>query len=100
MQGTSLVPVLQSPSRLWKSAAFSQFTRKGQRGYSLTDGRYRYTEWINPDGKVVYRDLYDMQEDPDETINIGARDENRELMASMAARLRENSTGSKRLQMQ
>ena len=49
---------------------------------------------------MVYRDLYDMQEDPGETINIGAREENRELMASLAARLRENSTGSKRLQLQ
>jgi len=59
--------------------------------------RYRYTEWVTDDGRVVYRDLYDMDNDPGETVNIGALPENAGLMAEMAALLRANGTGLLRL---
>jgi arylsulfatase A-like enzyme len=98
LQGKSLVPVIHDNETDLGDVAISMYRRKGAYGYSMRTPRYRYTEWINPDGKVVYRDLYDMQEDPAETRNIGKLPENRELMASMAATLRANSTGLKRLQ--
>lgn len=98
LQGKSLVPVIRDPQTDLGDVAISQYKRKGAYGYSMRTARYRYTEWVNPDGKVVYRDLYDLQEDPAETLNIGRLPENRELMESMAATLRANSTGLLRLQ--
>ena len=98
LQGKSLVPVLQDPSVELGDVAISQYKRKGAFGYSMRTDRYRYTEWVMPDGSVVYRDLYDMENDPGETVNIGALPENAELMAEMAALLRANRTGLLRLQ--
>ena len=98
LQGDSLVAVLDDQGFDLGNVAISQYKRKGAYGYSMRTDRYRYTEWVTADGTVVYRDLYDMDNDPGETINIGALPENKELMDSMATLLRENKTGLKRLQ--
>lgn len=40
-------------------------------GYTVRTDRYRYTAWVRrQDQEVVARELYDMQSDPDETVNI------------------------------
>jgi arylsulfatase A-like enzyme len=98
MQGKSLVPVLQDATVDLGDVAISQYKRRGAYGYSMRTERYRYTEWVTPDGAVAYRDLYDMANDPGETRNIGALPENAELMESMAALLRANGAGLLRLQ--
>ncbi len=98
LQGKDLAPVLDDPGLDLGDVAISQYKRKGAYGYSMRTQRYRYTEWVMPDGRVAYRDLYDMQEDPGETRNIGALPENIELMDSLAALLREHGAGLKRLQ--
>ena len=84
LQGTSFAPLLSNPDRPWKQAAFSQYTRSGHRGYSLTDGRFRYTEWININsGSMVERELYDHQSDAAEMRNLAATPE----LAATAQRL-------------
>ncbi|MBK1877247.1 sulfatase [Pelagicoccus mobilis] len=75
IEGTSLVPLLESPDRDWKSAAFSQFPRgKGKEGYAIRTDRYRYVEWWEKDGTekkaLLSRELYDHESDPLETVNI------------------------------
>lgn len=97
LQGKSLVPVLQDASFDFGDVAISQYKRKGAYGYSMRTDRYRYTEWIMGDGQVAYRDLYDMQDDPGETRNIGDLPENAELMTSLAVLLREHGAGMDRL---
>ncbi|MGI9240558.1 MAG: sulfatase-like hydrolase/transferase, partial [Verrucomicrobiales bacterium] len=73
LQGLSFVPVLEAPDRAWKRAAFSQFTRGERRGYSLTDGRFRYTEWIDLEsGDLAARELYDHNSDPGERQNLAS----------------------------
>ncbi len=40
-------------------------------GYTVRTDRYRYTAWVRrQDQQLMARELYDMQNDPDETINI------------------------------
>jgi len=97
LQGKSLVEVLSDQDVDLGDVAISQYKRKGAYGYSMRTQRYRYTEWVEKNGKVVYRDLYDLDNDPGETLNIGTLPENQALMDSMAALLRENSVGLKRL---
>lgn len=97
LQGKSLVPVLLDPTADLGDVAISQYKRKGAYGYSLRTPRYRYTEWVMPDGKVAYRDLYDLEADPGETLNIGALPENGEQMDMLARLLRENGQGLLRL---
>lgn len=86
MQGTSFVPLIENPSRQWKSAAFSQFHRRprhaadGNRymGYSINTREYHYIEWYawepksGTRGALKHRELYDRNSDPNETINIAA----------------------------
>jgi arylsulfatase A-like enzyme len=98
LQGKSLTATLKDPGHDLEKVAISQYKRKGAYGYSMRTDRYRYTEWVMADGKVVYRDLYDLQNDPGETTNIGNLPENDELMSVMAGLLRDNKAGLKRLQ--
>ena len=60
--------------------------------------RYRYTEWVMPDGRVAYRDLYDLQEDPGETLNIATLPENAARLEEMATLLRKHGAGLNRLE--
>ncbi|MDW3194373.1 MAG: sulfatase [Cytophagales bacterium] len=84
MQGTSFVPLMDDPERSWKTAAFSQFHRRpkvsadGQRymGYSINTKEFHYIEWYEWDHKKGERgefksaELYDVKNDPNETVNI------------------------------
>jgi iduronate 2-sulfatase len=42
-------------------------------GYTMRTDRYRYTEWMSPDKKLVGSELYDHEKDPDETFNMAGR---------------------------
>ena len=71
LQGTSFMPLLSKPTMAWKKTAFSQYPRGGGvMGYSMRTDRYRYTQWLKPDGSAVATELYDLQKDPQATINV------------------------------
>ncbi len=82
LEGLSLMPVIEQPTRPWKTAAFSQ---RGGSGWSMRTMQYRYTEW-GRDGKRG-RELYDYDADPDETVNIVDLPENAELVSHLSERL-------------
>ena len=83
LEGISMIPVIEQPTRPWKTAAFSQ---KGQRtGNSIRTERYRYTEWGNNGSRGV--ELYDYDADPDETVNIADLPENAELVTYLSEQL-------------
>ena len=86
LEGISLLPVLEEPTRSWKTAAFSELTRFGIRGISMRTERYRYTEWGRNGGHS--KELYDYDTDPDETSSIAHLPENAELVAHLSERLR------------
>jgi arylsulfatase A-like enzyme len=97
LQGDSLLPLLQNPALDIDDVAISQYKRAGAYGYTMRTKRYRYTEWRTANKKRVYRDLYDLVEDPGETVNIGGLPENQQLMQALEEQLRENSVGLNRL---
>jgi hypothetical protein len=71
LHGSSLVPLLRDPGAPGRAAAFSQFTRKGNvTGYSIRTERWRYTEWLKPDGARTAEELYDHETDAAETRNV------------------------------
>jgi len=85
LEGVSAVPLLENPSRPWKTAVFSQFLRDGiwaapdgkpYMGYSLLTESYHYVVWIDWNTKIeVARELYDRRADPDENTNLTRRAE-------------------------
>ena len=117
LQGSSLRPLLEDPAQPWKKAAFSQYARNisgsgvanpGQgMGYSVRTSRYRYTEWwrtqtstisgpyglysLTRDVKLFstpeHIELYDMLNDPNETVNQATNAAFAGVKAELAAAL-------------
>lgn len=68
LEGQSLKPLLDDPSRAWKSAAFSVVTApKGIMGRCAITDRYRYIRWTGP---FPDEELYDHKSDPREYTNL------------------------------
>ena len=83
LEGISMMPVIEQPTRTWKTAAFSQ---KGQStGNSIRTEQYRYTEWGYYGRSGI--ELYDYDTDPDETVNIANLPENKELVTQLSEQL-------------
>lgn len=97
LQGDSLVPAINELPESKQPVAISQYKRGGAFGYSMRTENYRYTEWLSKHKKVVYRDLYDMTNDPGETVNVVDDAKYKDVAAKLAKLLRENSSGLKRL---
>jgi arylsulfatase A-like enzyme len=88
LEGTSLVPVMESPDRPWKTAAFSQYPRGRIMGYTMRTDRWRYTEWRRrKDAGVTARELYDHKTDPGENVNLAGEAEHAETLKRLAAML-------------
>jgi len=88
LEGLSLVPVLENPIAGVREAALEQYPRDKKMGYSLRDKRYRYIKWIDVKyyagdraGPMVAVELYDLEKDPDETINQAANPEYGKVVA-------------------
>jgi iduronate 2-sulfatase len=93
LEGVSMKPLLDDPSRPWKTAAFSQYPRTHDEqplmGYAMRTDRYRYVEWRNrATGEAVAHELYDHQTDPGENQNVAGLAENKELLVRLAVQLK------------
>ena len=92
LEGLSLIPVIEQPTRPWKAAAFSRLSRGGTGGRSMRTAQYRYTEWGGNARRG--RELYDYDADPDETINIANLPENAELVAHLSEQMQAGWQGA------
>ena len=88
LEGSSTVPLLEQSEGTWKSAAFSQFPRGDEAmGRAIRTDRFRYVEWIRPNGKTAACELYDHRSDPGETVNVAARPQHSKDVARLHAAL-------------
>ena len=85
LEGLSLIPVIEQPTRPWKTATFSQLSQSGTTARSIRTGQYRYTEWGNNGERG--KELYDYDTDPNETVNIVELPENSELVGHLSEQL-------------
>lgn len=80
IEGTSFARLLDDPDLSWKRAVFSQFQRVGvlraadgeeYMGRAVRTDQHRYVEWSHwPDGEFAARELYDLEADPLENVNV------------------------------
>ncbi len=84
VEGTSWVPLLADPSRPWKQAAFTVFGNAGEYN-SVRTKRHRYTEWQHK-GDLI-KELYDLQQDPWETVNLADRPDVADIQRQLASQL-------------
>ena len=116
-EGSSLIPLMHNPSLpSWKKAVFWQYPRKGSRnhipycmGYSIRTDRYHYTEWVhikiielpkyepNWTKECDHYELYDLQTDPEENINLYEREQYIQLRKEFSKRLRKGWRGEIKL---
>jgi iduronate 2-sulfatase len=85
LQGRSLLPLLDDPSRAWKAAAFTQVQRGRAAGRSVRTERWRYTEW---DGGGQGAELYDHEIDPGEYRNLAGAPGHARTVAELKLLLR------------
>ena len=85
LEGTSLMPVIEQPTRPWKTATFSRDGGAAYGGNSIRTEQYRYTEWGQNGSRGV--ELYDYDVDPHETINIANLPENAQLVNHLSEQL-------------
>jgi iduronate 2-sulfatase len=98
LEGISMAPLMKRPSRPWKNAVFTQFLREGgwvgpdgeeYMGYAIRTERYRYVEWMHwKTGKLSGVELYDLETDPQENVNIAEKPVNESLVRSLKDRLK------------
>jgi arylsulfatase A-like enzyme len=87
LEGTSFVPLLDTPTLPWKKSAISEYPKGGKQGIAMRTDRYRYVEWYDKSGKLADRELYDHKTDPQENQNVAGRPENATLIEGLAAQL-------------
>jgi len=97
LEGKSLRPILDDPAARVKDAALTQHPRpayppKGRdpeaMGYSIRTERYRYPEWrAFRERKVLARELYDHETDPQETKNLAGRKDSADMLSRLQKRL-------------
>ncbi len=92
LEGITMLPVIEEPARPWKTAAFSQLKRGTVDGYTMRTDQYRYTEWGNNGENGI--ELYDYQENPNETVNIVESPENKELVTDLGEQLQAGWIGA------
>lgn len=86
LEGTSFAPLLQNPQQPWKKAAYTEFAANKAINRAVVTERYRYAEW--PYQGEIVTELYDLQTDPWETVNIVDSPQFAAVRAEMAGLLK------------
>lgn len=89
-EGKSLIPLIDDPSMDWSEMAFSQLQRGNVMGRSIRTDRYRFTIWEEDNGKIVGRELYDMEKDPEGNVNLAVREDMQALVSDFTRQHRKN----------
>jgi iduronate 2-sulfatase len=95
IEGISMLPLLSTPNRPWKQAAFSQYPRDKTKnrhsghgdvmGYTVRTKRHRYVEWRDwESGEVLARELYDHESDAAESKNLANNPEYAGTLTTLA----------------
>lgn len=85
LEGTSFAPLLADPGRPGKKAAFSELQANRAINRAVVTERYRYAEW--PYQGEVIAELYDLKNDPWETVNLAGDPQHARICDEMASLL-------------
>lgn len=95
LQGCSFKPVLEDSNATVKNAAFTQFPRGTKQsgysthgseymGYAMRTDTHRYVRWIRRSNhETVAEELYDLQANPSEQINMIGDPKNAKVVSAM-----------------
>ena len=85
VDGKSLLPLIENPNKKWDNAAYSLFPRgKKYMGCTVTDGKWRYTEWRKSDTQeVLFKELYNHEESLVADKNVSGKTEFKDVEKRM-----------------
>ncbi|WP_282135211.1 sulfatase [Seonamhaeicola maritimus] len=85
IDGKSLLPLIDNPNKDWDEAAYSLFPRGDKyMGCTVTNGKFRYTEWRNPETKeVISTELFNHETHLIADKNLSGIPEYKKLKANM-----------------
>ena len=83
LQGKSYASLIRKPNSLADASAYTVVSRGTQLGRSIRTKRWRYAEW----GKTKAAELYDLEKDPREYINLAKSQKHKAIMKQMKNRL-------------
>lgn len=85
LQGKSFVPLTENPDLPWKEEVYCRWIR----GETIVTQTHTYTEWPGEkEGTTYSRMLYDLKNDPEETVNISEKPENKILVQQLSGKLK------------
>ena len=83
LQGLSYSSLIRNPNGSGNSSAYTVVSRGSQLGRSIRTKRWRYAEW----GKTEAAELYDLEKDPKEYINLAKSQKYLNIVKQMKNRL-------------
>lgn len=84
LQGKSFVPLAENPNQPWKEEVFCRWIR----GETVVTKTHTYTEWFSDQtGEATARMMYNLETDPEETVNISEKPENKKLVDELSEKL-------------
>lgn len=84
LQGKSFVPLTENPNQPWKEEVYCRWIK----GETIVTQTHTYTEWFDKNETNSYsRMMYDLTNDPGETINISEKPENKVLVQQLSSKL-------------
>ena len=88
VDGQSLLTLLDKPDMPWDDAAYSLFTRGNTMGVTLTDGKWRYTEWRDAKTQAIkFTELYDHSSSEVASANVSGQSQYQVLEQKLKALL-------------
>ncbi|MEM6260351.1 MAG: sulfatase [Planctomycetota bacterium] len=100
LEGMSILPLIHDPNRDWKRAAFTICRQGAFLGRSVRTASHRYTEWTTyedrdqADAEVRFKELYELESDPYEHVNLADKSDHAELQAELAGLLESGWRGA------
>lgn len=74
LEGESLLPILKDPSVPGTSVRHEYVRYNGRyHGKALRTEQYRYVRWRNRKGELELEELYDLDADPNESVNVASQ---------------------------
>jgi len=86
LDGKSFTPLLDDPDQSIKNEVISKYFN----GVSIRTNQYLYTEWLDQQGNVYARMLFDHDKDPQENVNLAEDEAYQEMVIKLSQQMRDN----------